>query len=203
MSLREQLRDGRFAAGIVRRAPFQVLLQVTNRCNMKCNFCDFWPNGVTPGEELTIGDFADLEAQLSEMGTFLVSIEGGEPFVRPDLLEIVRIFGRRHIPLLYTNGWYVNAENARAMWNAGLAQVGVSIDYPDDARHDRRRGLVGAFARAWHAVELFRNSAHGRQHSGSGQPSHDVGRSRRRPLRDAPLNGRIPPRPGRGDALAR
>jgi MoaA/NifB/PqqE/SkfB family radical SAM enzyme len=159
MSLREQLRDGRFAVGIVRRAPFQVLLQVTNRCNMKCNFCDFWPNGVTPGEELTIGDFADLEAQLSEMGTFLVSIEGGEPFVRPDLLEIVRIFGRRHIPLLYTNGWYVNAENARAMWNAGLAQVGVSIDYPDDARHDRRRGLVGAFARAWHAVELFRNSA--------------------------------------------
>jgi len=92
MSLREQRRDARFALGVLRRKPFQVLLQVTNRCNMKCDFCDFWPNGVAPGEELTLRDFAMLEAQLSEMGTFLVSIEGGEPFVRPDLVDIVSVF---------------------------------------------------------------------------------------------------------------
>jgi AdoMet-dependent heme synthase len=159
MSLREQRRDLRFALGVVRRRPFQVLLQVTNRCNMKCDFCDFWPNGVAPGEELTLGDFARLEAQLSAMGTFLVSIEGGEPFVRPDLVEIVRIFARRHIALLYTNGWYVDRENAAALWEAGLAQVGVSIDYADPARHDRRRGLSGASTRAWRAVELLHDSA--------------------------------------------
>ena len=77
MSLREQRRDARFAIGLLRRKPFQVLLQVTNRCNMKCSFCDFWPNGVTPAEELSIADYKALEAQLSELGTFLVSIEGG------------------------------------------------------------------------------------------------------------------------------
>ena len=49
--------------------------------------------------------------------------------MRPDLVEIVRIFARRHIPLLYTNGWYVDDPKARALWDAGLAQVGVSIDY--------------------------------------------------------------------------
>ena len=159
MTWREQRRDLRFAAGLVLRRPFQLLLQVTNRCNMKCTFCDFWPNGVAPREELTLDDYARIEHELSAMGTFLVSIEGGEPFVRPDLLDIVRLFARRHIPLLYTNGWYVDAENARALFDAGLAQVGVSIDYASAARHDRRRGLEGAFERAWQAVALLRDAA--------------------------------------------
>ena len=38
--------------------------------------------------------------------------------------------------------------NARALFDAGLAQVGVSIDYPDAARHDAKRGLAGGVRRA-------------------------------------------------------
>ena len=146
MSWAEQQRDLRFAIGVLRRRPFQVLLQVTNRCNMQCSFCDFWPNGVAPGEELTVGGFRrDSSDELSELGTFLVSIEGGEPLVRPDLVEIVRIFARRHIPLLYTNGWYVDEhEGARAVGRRPRA--GGRVDRLRDGRtHDRRRHLPGAF----------------------------------------------------------
>jgi MoaA/NifB/PqqE/SkfB family radical SAM enzyme len=110
MTWREQQRDLRFALGVLRRKPFQVLLQVTNRCNMQCSFCDFWPNGVAPAEELAVAEFERIERELGELGTFVVSIEGGEPLVRPDLIDIVAIFARRHIPLLYTNGWYVDAQ---------------------------------------------------------------------------------------------
>jgi len=159
MTWREQRRDIRFAAGVLRRKPFQVLLQVTNRCNMQCSFCDFWPNGVAPADELSVADFTRIEEELSGLGTFLVSIEGGEPLVRPDLVDIVSIFAKRHIPLLYTNGWYVDGEKARALWNAGLAQVGVSIDYATSDRHDRRRKLAGAFDRAWRAVDTLRETA--------------------------------------------
>ena len=67
----------------------------------------------------------------------------------------MRIFARRHIPLLYTNGWYVDDPKARALWDAGLAQVGVSIDYATAERHDRRRQLAGAFARAWRPSSAF------------------------------------------------
>jgi MoaA/NifB/PqqE/SkfB family radical SAM enzyme len=159
MTWREQRRDFSFAAGVLRRRPFQVLVQVTNRCNMQCSFCDFWPNGVAPGEELTVAEFERIERELSALGTFLVSIEGGEPFVRSDLVEIVSVFGRRHIPLLYTNGWYVGDARARRLWEAGLAQVGVSIDYATADRHDARRKLPGAFDRAWRAVEMLRDTA--------------------------------------------
>ncbi len=159
MSLASLMRDLRFAAGVATERPFQVLVQVTNRCNMRCSFCDFWPNGVAPSEELTLGDYQRLSADLAKIGTFLVSIEGGEPFVRPDLLEIVRAFGERHVPLLYTNGWHVDAAKARALYEGGVAHVGVSIDYPDPDRHDAKRGLRGAWSRAVAAVEQLRDAA--------------------------------------------
>jgi MoaA/NifB/PqqE/SkfB family radical SAM enzyme len=162
----EVLMDGRalrrdlgFAVNLLRRRPFQCLLQVTNRCNMKCSFCDFWPNGAPAHEELTLDELRGLAAELAGLGRFLVSIEGGEPFVRPDLAEIVRAFADHHLPLLFTNGWYVDDASARRLFAAGLVQVGVSIDYPDPDRHDRQRGLAGAFARAWRAVDAFREAA--------------------------------------------
>jgi len=158
MSWSELRREVGFAGSVLGRRPFDVLLQVTNRCNMKCTFCDFWPNGAPPEEELSLAELRRLAADLTGLGRCIVSIEGGEPFVRSDLVDIVRAFGRDHLPVLYTNGWYVTAENARALFDAGLTQVGVSIDYPDQ-RHDAKRALPGASHRAWRAVDLFREAA--------------------------------------------
>lgn len=152
-------RDARFALGLARRRPFQVLLQITNRCNMTCDFCDFWPNGVAPALELTLADYQRVARELDELGTFLVSVEGGEPLVRKDAVEILRAFARRHVVVLYTNGWFVTEELARRIYDAGVAQVGVSIDYADDARHDARRGQAGATRRAWAAIDHLRRAA--------------------------------------------
>jgi radical SAM protein with 4Fe4S-binding SPASM domain len=154
----ELVRDLEFARGVLLRRPFSLLLQVTNRCNMTCSFCDFWPNGVAPAQELSLADLRRVADELAQLGCALVSIEGGEPCVRPDLVEIVRAFSARHLSVLYTNGWYVTPALARELFGAGLLQVGVSIDYPDE-RHDRRRGLPGARARAWAAVEALRDAA--------------------------------------------
>jgi MoaA/NifB/PqqE/SkfB family radical SAM enzyme len=159
MLLRSLTRDARFAAGVALRRPFSCLVQVTNRCNMRCSFCDFWPNAAPRRDELTLADYQRVAAEMSALGCFCVSIEGGEPLVRPDIVEIVRTFGRAHVPVLFTNGWYVTPELARALWSAGLAQASVSIDYPDPARHDEKRGVEGTTSRAWRAVEIFRDTA--------------------------------------------
>lgn len=157
--LRTLVKDARFTTGILLRRPFSVLVQVTNRCNMQCSFCDFWPNAAPKKDELTADDYERVAGELADIGCFAVSIEGGEPFVRPDIVEIVRSFAKRHVPMLFTNGWYVTRENAKALWDAGLVHVGVSIDYPDAARHDAKRGIAGTTARAWRAVEIFRDTA--------------------------------------------
>lgn len=159
VTLADLQKDARFALGLARRRPFQLLLQVTNRCNMTCDFCDFWPNGVAPHRELSLTDFRELARQLDELGTLFISVEGGEPFVRKDLIEILALLSRRHVTCLYTNGWFVTEELARRVFESGVTQVGVSIDYADPARHDRRRGVAGATERAWRAIELLRAAA--------------------------------------------
>ena len=153
------VRDARFMKTIALRRPFSVLLQVTNRCNMSCSFCDFWPNAAPKKEELTLADYTRIAGELAKAGCCAVSIEGGEPFVRPDLVEIVRAFGKFHVPMLFTNGWYVTKDNARALWDAGLVHADVSIDYPDVKRHDGKRGLAGATDRAWRAIEILKETA--------------------------------------------
>jgi len=152
-------KDLRFAAGLLQQRPFDCLIQVTNRCNLRCSFCDFWPNPAPPREELTVDEYRDLSAQLRELGCFLISVEGGEPFLRQDLVEIVRAFSADHLPLLFTSGWYVTPENARALWDAGLWQASVSIDFAGAGDHDAKRGRPGTTERAWRAVDLLRDSA--------------------------------------------
>jgi MoaA/NifB/PqqE/SkfB family radical SAM enzyme len=159
MSLRVLQQDARFALGLLAQRPFQVLVQVTNRCNMRCSFCDFWPNAAPKQQELTLRDFERVADELSELGCFLVSIEGGEPLIRQDLEQIVRTFARRHLPALFTNGWYVEPERARALFDAGLVHASVSIDYATPELHDQKRGLRGATERAWRALEALRDAA--------------------------------------------
>ncbi len=157
--LDQAVKDARFAAGVLRKRPFSCLVQVTNRCNLTCSFCDFWANPANKRDELTVEDFERIGAELAEVGTFVVSIEGGEPFVRPDLEGIVRALSRAHITSLFTSGWFATEEGARALWGVGLTHVSVSIDFPDAERHDRKRGQPGTFDRAWRALDLFRDTA--------------------------------------------
>ena len=158
-SWRELRRDLGFARGLLLGRPFNVLLQVTNRCNLRCPFCGFRQRAVEPDQELSYTDYQRLERQLSRTGRFVVSLEGGEPFLRDDVVELVRLFSRRHVTLLYTNGWFVDQAAAEAVFGAGLGQVGVSLDYPRPALHDAHRGREGAFNRAYRAVQRLRDAA--------------------------------------------
>jgi MoaA/NifB/PqqE/SkfB family radical SAM enzyme len=153
------MRDLRFARAVFRGGPFNVLVQVTNRCNMTCSFCGFWPNGAPPEQELGVADYERLSAQLSEHGAMLISVEGGEPTLRPDLPDIVRAFARHHLTALFTNGWKMTPALARSLWDAGLTHCSVSVDYAEPSRHDAARGVSGAAERAWQAVQTLRDTS--------------------------------------------
>jgi MoaA/NifB/PqqE/SkfB family radical SAM enzyme len=155
----QRLRDARLFSGVALQAPIHCIVQVTNRCNLSCGFCSFWERPARREDEMTVHDFELISAKLAEAGSMVVSIEGGEPLLRSDIVEIVRAFARRHHPIVFTNGWRVTDELARNLWAAGMLQAGVSIDYADANRHDQHRGQAGTFEAARRALDILRRTA--------------------------------------------
>ena len=93
--------------------------------------------------------------KLAQWGTLLISLAGGEPLLRGDLVEIVERVGRWHFPFVTTNGWLADREFTGDLFAAGLWGASVSIDYADSARHDCARGVKGSFDRAVGALANF------------------------------------------------
>jgi len=154
--LHYQYRCLRLGAGFLTGRLFHCNLQVTYRCNFRCQICDFWKTGHDPAEELSLDNVRHIGRELNRLGTLIISLAGGEPLIREDLFDIITILNQaNHFPILITNGWFVNETVARDILRAGLQEISVSVDYRDAARHDAQRGRPGAWERAIRALELL------------------------------------------------
>ncbi len=137
------------------RHPVWCAWQVNYRCNYRCTFCHYWADPMGDQPELTVDDFRTGSRKLARLGAILTSLAGGEPLMRPDIVDIVDAVAEWHFPFITTNGWFSTRALADDLFAAGLWGVSVSIDYPDAQRHDQRRGTPGAFERALAAIEDF------------------------------------------------
>ncbi|HEY3172307.1 MAG TPA: radical SAM protein [Thermoanaerobaculia bacterium] len=151
--------------------PTFVQLRVTNLCNLRCPMCGQWgdtgiyrsdrfPASATDGEgerarirqliglkrQLSLQDYVKL---LDEIAPFqpIVSLFGGEPFLYPDLLPLVREVKKRGMTCtVITNGGRLE-QHARELVLAGIDSIAVSIDGPPEV-HNRIRGQSDSFERA-------------------------------------------------------
>ncbi|MDC2888647.1 GTP 3',8-cyclase MoaA [Psychrosphaera algicola] len=106
-------------------------LSITDVCNFKCDYC--LPDGYdcsNPREFLTIDEIKRLVTAFAELGVSKVRITGGEPYLRKDLAEIIRVVKNVDgvdTVALTTNGY--NLETQIEKWvDAGLDSLNVSID---------------------------------------------------------------------------
>jgi len=123
--------------------PVDAVIAITYRCDSRCNMCNIWRE--PPGEELAPEEFRRLPRTLRD-----INITGGEPFLRDDLVEIVRILDERcNHPrmVISTNGFerrrimHAAPELMKIGSNVGLA---VSLDGIGE-KHDDIRGIPGGF----------------------------------------------------------
>lgn len=124
--------------------PVACVVAVTYRCDARCSICDIWRRYVDPDDELKPEDYAWLPRSLRS-----INLSGGEPFVRDDLPEIVRVV-RRTCPgariVVSTNG-LATERIEKAMASMGDVAVRISLDAAGPL-HDEIRGVDGAFERA-------------------------------------------------------
>lgn len=139
-------------------------LQILYQCNFRCTICDFWKEPFKGMPMLSATDVLKISEKLRNIGPLIVSIGGGEPLLHPELYDIVRSLAKNHFPVMICNGWHVTPERARELFSAGLYEVSISLDYADPEKHDRQRGMTGAFDRAVLALEtLHKNRTHSQQ----------------------------------------
>ena len=150
---------GKYAWLRMRNRPVLLNFEVTMRCNARCGFCDYWK---TPAEARLgeLNDFAEIARRFSPM---LVTFTGGEPTLRRDLEEIVasvRKAVRYTYVQLITHGAMLSLERATSLWNAGVDQFNISLDYLDE-RHDAARGIPGLSQKILDLVPRMRGAGIG------------------------------------------
>jgi molybdenum cofactor biosynthesis protein A len=113
-------------------------LAVTDRCNLRCFYC-MPAEGIhyLPKKELlSFEEIIRVVSLLARMGISKIRITGGEPFVRSDLMQLLRkmknIDGIQSIHLT-TNG-LLTAPHLDELWRMGIRSVNLSLDTLDRDR---------------------------------------------------------------------
>ena len=127
-----------------RQLPCSVLLEVTDRCNLRCPVC-FADSGYGAAEEPSLGEIAGLlKRAIAAVGPSNLQLSGGEPTLRDDLPEIIEVAQRVGYSFIQvnSNGIRLASEKnfARRLRKAGLSSVFLQFDGIDDAVYRALRG---------------------------------------------------------------
>jgi GTP 3',8-cyclase len=132
--------DARDAYG---RALRNLRVSVTDRCNLRCQYCmpeeDYvW---LPRGEILQFEEISTLVEVFMDLGVDKVRLTGGEPLLRRNLDRLIRLLAAkpRLRDLAITTNGVLLAEQAAALRAAGLHRVTVSLD---TLRRDRFLALT-------------------------------------------------------------
>jgi MoaA/NifB/PqqE/SkfB family radical SAM enzyme len=134
--------------------PVDAVVAVTYRCDSRCNMCNIWQ--LPPGDELEPEQFRKLPRTLRD-----INITGGEPFLRDDLVEIVRIVDERcgHPRIVISTNGFERRRIAHAA--PGLLSIGrnvglaISLDGIGE-KHDEIRGIRGGFDKVVETLKQLR-----------------------------------------------
>ena len=133
-----------------RGRPFRDLrISVTDRCNMRCDYCmpadvfdanhEFLPRS----DLLTFEEIEEVVISLIPHGLKKVRITGGEPLLRRNLEVLIRMLSKHSLDLALTTNGLLFTSRAEALANAGLNRVTFSLDSLDPVTFERITGKSG------------------------------------------------------------
>ncbi len=134
-------------------------LSVTEVCNFRCTYC--LPDGTDCGadarsQDMNLDEIRRLVSAFAKLGTRKIRITGGEPSLRKDLVEIIRLCKATpgiETVALTTNGYRL-AKDIDEWHAAGLDALNVSVDSLDHAKfemitgHNKLQDILRGLARA-------------------------------------------------------
>lgn len=143
-----------FAAAHGVNPPFLIVISPTMRCNLRCLGCyaGEYPRESDP---LPFEVLDRIVCEGKQMGVYFYTISGGEPFMRPDLLDLYD----KHqdcVFLIYTNGTCIDDKTVERLQACGNAAPGISLEGWEE-QTDFRRGK-GVYRRVMETMDALREA---------------------------------------------
>jgi len=135
--------------------PLAATLRLTKACNLRCPHC--YVNAGVPSEnELTLKEIRSLIDQLTELKVFYIFYTGGEPFLRKDIVEILRYTAEKQIGIsISSNGVVLNKDLLEELKDIPFNLFQISLDGTEEI-HDFMRGK-GRWKKAIRAIKLAKS----------------------------------------------
>jgi radical SAM protein with 4Fe4S-binding SPASM domain len=121
---------------IEKHIPFNVIFELTYRCNLRCKHC-YIPEPSRHQRELTTEECYQVLDDLAELKGFYITYTGGEIFLRPDFFKIAS-YGKSlgFAQKFFTNGTLLTPMLCDRIAEAKPVSVEISIYGVNDATHD-------------------------------------------------------------------
>ena len=141
---------------VANHPPVCLYLEVTNRCNLLCTTCPRTYEELEPPADMSWELFTSIVDQVPDLVRAV--LHGfGEPMLVKNLPRMVRYLKDRGVFVLFnTNGTVLNGRNGRALIQAGLDELRVSLDASNAKSFRQIRGR-NYFDRILRNVRAFRD----------------------------------------------
>ncbi len=137
------------------RIPLSVHLDITYRCNERCDHCylDHDDHG-----EMTTAEIEDVLTQLADAGTFFLTLSGGEVLMRRDFFGIVEFARRLQFNVkVKTNGVMIRERQAQQLRALGVEQIQISVYSHRPEIHDAITKLPGSLKKTIAAIRFLKS----------------------------------------------
>ena len=133
----------------------EAIIAITLNCNARCVMCNIWKNRIP--NEIKPEIYSKLPSSLRE-----INITGGEPFLRSDISDIVRVMKKTcpHARLLINTNGYLTAHIKRIFPSVLKEDPHIAMRVSIDAEgegHTKIRGLPNFYEHAMDTLEYFRS----------------------------------------------
>src|SRR6476620_4922332 len=129
--------------------PF-LYVSVINSCNLRCQGC--WVDVAAKMEAMTPEAFHKLVREAKQMGNVFFGIVGGEPFMHPQLLELLEEFPECYFQI-FTNGHFITPERAKRIRKMGNVTPLISVEGTEIVS-DERRGRGNVLSKTMQGLQI-------------------------------------------------
>lgn len=139
----------------VSSSPKFTIVELTKKCNLNCEMC-YYKKYREEKDSIETEAFLDFITQLKNIGAEVLSLTGGEPFLRKDLPGIIKYAESIGLKTtIFTNAQLIDKSLAKKIVDSNLSYLFCSLDALTPSLNDRIRSREGVFDRTIQAINIL------------------------------------------------